>query len=80
MASNVKIEKIGEDECIILPKDALERLGWKVGDVVQLHIDDSCIELSKPSRASDEDFDRQMAAARYLMRKYRVALSALAKS
>jgi hypothetical protein len=80
MTTVLTIEQIDGEEYVILQKDALERLGWKAGDVVQLRVGDNCIELFKPPLATEEDFDCQLAAARVAMRKYHVALSALAKN
>ncbi|MCJ9669306.1 MULTISPECIES: AbrB/MazE/SpoVT family DNA-binding domain-containing protein [unclassified Neorhizobium] len=76
----ITIQKIGEDHGIALPQDILHRLGWKEGQVLELHIDDTGIELFDPKTISDEDFQRQFLAAKMAMRKYHVALSALAKS
>ncbi|PXA88046.1 AbrB family transcriptional regulator [Caulobacter sp. D4A] len=76
----ITIEKIGEDYGIILPRDVLEPLGWEEGRVLELHVDDTGVELFDPKVVSDEDFQRQLLTAKMAMRKYHVALSALAKS
>jgi bifunctional DNA-binding transcriptional regulator/antitoxin component of YhaV-PrlF toxin-antitoxin module len=80
MMTKIAIQKIGEDHCIIFPQDVLDRLGWKEGQVLELHADDTGIELFDPRKISDEDFHRQLLAAKVAMRKYHVALSALAKT
>ncbi|MGK9049952.1 AbrB/MazE/SpoVT family DNA-binding domain-containing protein [Neorhizobium petrolearium] len=80
MGTKVIIQKIGEDYGIVLPQGVLDRLGWKEGDALEIHADDTGIELFIPKTVSDEDLQRQLLAARMMMRKYRVALSALAKS
>lgn len=80
MGTKVVIQKIGEDYGIILPHGALDRLGWKEGDALEIHVDDTGVELFDPRTVSDEDFQRQLLAAKMAMRKYHVALSQLAKS
>ncbi|CAN7250351.1 AbrB/MazE/SpoVT family DNA-binding domain-containing protein [Neorhizobium sp. LjRoot104] len=76
----ITIQKIGENHSIILPQDVLDRLDWKEGQVLELHVDDTGVELFDPKTVSDDDFQRQLLAAKMAMRKYHVALSALAKS
>ncbi|EUB95011.1 SpoVT/AbrB domain-containing protein [Rhizobium sp. CF080] len=76
----ITIQKIGEDHGIVLPQEILDRLGWKEGQILELHVDDTGIELFDPKTVSDEDFQRQLLAAKMAMRKYHVTLSALAKS
>lgn len=69
------IRKIGNSEGIIIPKEILERLKLKDGDVVDLIESDSGVTI----RPGEERFERQMKIAREVMDKYRVALSKLAK-
>jgi bifunctional DNA-binding transcriptional regulator/antitoxin component of YhaV-PrlF toxin-antitoxin module len=76
----ITIQKIGEDHGIALPQEILDRLGWKEGQILELHVDDTGIELFDPKTVSDEDSQRQLLAAKMAMRKYHGALSALAKS
>jgi len=73
------IQKIGQNHVIVLPQEALVRLGWKEGQMLELRTDDTGIELFDPKTVSDEDFQRRLLFARMAMRKYHVALSALAK-
>ncbi|MDH7800456.1 MULTISPECIES: AbrB/MazE/SpoVT family DNA-binding domain-containing protein [unclassified Rhizobium] len=75
--------KIGEAEGIVIPKDMLERLDWKVGDVLDLRVDGNMLELRAAGCFDEEltdDFHRQLEHARSAMRKYHVALRTLAKS
>ncbi|MCC2609272.1 AbrB/MazE/SpoVT family DNA-binding domain-containing protein [Neorhizobium sp. Rsf11] len=80
MSTKATIQKIGEDYGIVLPQDVLDRLGWKEGHVLEIHADDTGMELFDPKNVSDEDFQRQLLAAKMAMRKYHVALSHLAKT
>lgn len=72
---NVTLRKIGNSEGVIIPKEALERLSLKAGDSLQL------IETGKGFALEpvDDVFERQMAAARKIMDKYKVALQKLAE-
>lgn len=72
----VKVRKIGNAEGVIIPRALLRKLGWKAGDQLELSATDDVISL----RALDPDLERQLEAARYLMEKYKVALSRLADS
>lgn len=72
----VKVRKIGNAEGVVIPKPLLKKLGWKAGDQLKRSATDNTIRL----RAIDPDFERQLEAARYLMEKYKVALSRLADS
>ncbi|KAA3504438.1 MULTISPECIES: AbrB/MazE/SpoVT family DNA-binding domain-containing protein [Rhizobium/Agrobacterium group] len=76
------IFEIGEAAGIIIPKDMLERLGWKIGDVLNLRIDGNVLDVRSASGVDEatDDFDRQLEHARSAMRKYHVALKTLAKS
>ncbi|WP_320199459.1 AbrB/MazE/SpoVT family DNA-binding domain-containing protein [Agrobacterium sp. rho-13.3] len=78
----VTVEKIGNSEGITIPAELMSRLGWKVGDVLELRADDKFIELTsaRDELEATDDLDRQLIAARKAMRKYRVALSKLANS
>lgn len=72
---NTVIRKIGNSEGIIIPKEILERLKVKSGDVVDFIETEEGVMI----RRGDERFERQMKIAREVMDKYRVALSKLAK-
>ncbi|EGL64987.1 SpoVT/AbrB family transcriptional regulatory protein [Agrobacterium sp. ATCC 31749] len=76
------LTKIGKDAGFAIPKDILDRLGWKVGDVLNLYFDGTVLELraDSVSEQSTDDFNRQLEHARHAMRKYHVALTELAKS
>lgn len=75
----VTIQKVDGGCGVVLPQDVLHRLGWKEGDVVELHSDDTGLELFAPKAIADEDFQRQMSPARTAMRKYYAALKELGK-
>ncbi|MBO9098004.1 MULTISPECIES: AbrB/MazE/SpoVT family DNA-binding domain-containing protein [Rhizobium] len=72
---NVIIRKIGNSEGVILPKEALQSLGLKSGDSLELREVENGFQLvhQKP------DLAEQLRAARIGMQKYRIALRELAK-
>lgn len=72
---NVTVRKIGNSEGIIIPKEVLDRLGLKAGDVLTLSEDGQKLELVP----EQTDLQEQLAAARRGMEKYKVALRELAK-
>ena len=72
---NVTIRKIGNSEGVIIPKEVLDRLGLKSGDVLEMRESSSGIELV----IEPADLAEQLKAARLGMQKYRVALRELAK-
>lgn len=72
---NVTVRKIGNSEGIIIPKEVLDRLGLKAGDVLTLSEDGQKLELVP----EQSDLQEQLAAARRGMEKYKVALRELAK-
>lgn len=71
----LKVIKIGNSAGVILPKEVLDRLGLELGDSLSCSQTPDGIALS----AKDPEFDRQMAHARSIMKRYRNALSELAK-
>lgn len=71
----VIIRKIGNSEGVVIPKEVLERLGLKTGDLLNLTSDGGTITLN-PVAA---DLSTQIEAARIGMEKYKVALRELAK-
>lgn len=72
---NATIRKIGNSEGIIIPKEALDRMGLKAGDTLEIREENGNIVLV-PEQA---DLAEQLKAARLGMEKYRVALKELAK-
>lgn len=72
---NVTVRKIGNSEGVILPKEVLERLNLKSGDTLELAEDGKQLTLSPV----DDQFERQMRAAREVMDQYKVALQKLAE-
>jgi len=71
----LKLVKVGNSTGVILPKEVLDRLKVSAGD--QLSITETPDGITLAPR--DEEFDRQMAAARDVMKRYRNALRELAK-
>jgi putative addiction module antidote len=71
----LKITKVGNSAAIILPKELLAQLEVAVGDMVSVNRTPRGIELTPP----ETDFDAQMAAARDVMERRKVALRELAK-
>jgi putative addiction module antidote len=75
MNKPLKIIKIGNSAGVILPKDLLDRLKLDVGDTLAVNQTPDGLSLS----TKDPEFDDQMARARTIMKRYRNALSELAK-
>lgn len=71
----LKLIKIGSSTGVILPKEVLARLHVELGDELSLSETPNGIEL----RPNEEDFEAQMAVARKVMEKRRLALRELAK-
>ena len=71
----MKLIPIGNSTGVIIPKEMLERLGTRQGDLVSALVTDKGIEL----RARDAEFEEQMEAARAVMHSRRRALRELAK-
>ena len=72
---NTILRKIGNSSGVILPKELIERMGLEIGDEIALIEKDGRVELVK----ADDDFNRQMEAARLGMKQYHDALAKLAK-
>jgi putative addiction module antidote len=75
MNTSLKITKVGNSAAIILPKEVLAHLECVVGDTLNMSKGTRKIELSAP----DSDFEEQMAAAREVMARRKLALRELAK-
>ncbi len=73
--TDVKIRKIGNSLGVILPKDILEALGAREGDVISFARGASGLVMS----VSDEDSRKLMAAADQIIEENRTVLKALAK-
>ena len=71
----LKIRRIGNSLGVILPKEALAKLGVGEGDELSIRDTADGVLLTP----FDDEFERQMAAARNLMHRYRNALRELAK-
>jgi putative addiction module antidote len=75
MNAQLKITKIGNSAGIILPKELLAHLATDVGESLSVVTTPRGIELS----AAEPDFETQMAAAREVMARRKLALRELAK-
>lgn len=75
MNTTLKIKKIGNSAGVILPKELLAQLGVEVGQQVSVTRTPRGIELS----GIKADFETQMAVAREVMVRRRLALRELAK-
>jgi putative addiction module antidote len=75
MNKPLKLIPIGNSTGVILPKELLRELGAEKGQSISYVRTPNGIEL----RASDPEFDRQMEAAREIMRKDRAILRELSK-
>jgi putative addiction module antidote len=75
MNKPLKIVRIGNSRGVILPKEELDRLNLDVGDTIDFGATPDGLNLT----TKGDDFNRQMAEARKIMKRYRNALSELAK-
>jgi putative addiction module antidote len=75
MNMSLKITKIGNSAGIILPKELLARLRVEVGESLSVVTTPRGIELT----TAEPDFETQMAAAREVMARRKLALRELAK-
>jgi putative addiction module antidote len=75
MAMTVKVIPVGNSSGVILPKETLARLNIQRGDTLYITEGPEGIRLSP----FDEDFARQMEAAREIMRENRDVLQRLAE-
>lgn len=76
MTMKTKVRKIGNSYGIVLPKEALQTMKVKEGDVLYLT---EAPENSLQVTAGDQQFDEIMDIAERGMRRYRNALRELAK-
>lgn len=75
MIMPLKVIEIGNSMGVVLPKELLKTLGAEAGDFVEATTHGNSIEL-KPHRP---DFEAQMAIAREVMERRKLALRELAK-
>ena len=76
MVLELKLRKIGNSVGIVLPKEALNKLGVEEGDSVMLTSgNDNSLNLAKPNSSVSE----QLRVAQDLMNRYRNTLRELAK-
>ncbi len=71
----IKIMAVGNSAGIILPKEALARLGVRKGDMVQLGFDGDTLCLLK----ADDTYNAALAAGRECFDRYATTLAALAE-
>lgn len=71
----VKLIQIGSSLGIVLPKEALQRLGFEKGDQVSLIETQEGYAIAKKGSA----YERQMASAAKIMDRYRNTLQKLAE-
>jgi len=70
------VRKSGENLTVVLPDDAVAKLGWSPGDVLSAEV----VEGSLKIRCIQTFHDRAMQFARRAMSKYRETFRALAKT
>ena len=75
MNKPLKLIPIGNSTGVILPKELLQQLGVGQGDSLLVAKTPGGVEL----RAGDPTFEKQMEAAREVMRRRKAALRELAK-
>jgi putative addiction module antidote len=73
--TTLKLTRIGNSVGVVLPKDVLARLRLEAGDAIYLSESPEGYRLTP----YDARFDKQMAAAREVMKRRRAALRELAK-
>ncbi|MFN4024826.1 MAG: AbrB/MazE/SpoVT family DNA-binding domain-containing protein [Hyphomonas sp.] len=73
--TRLKIRKIGNSLGVVLPKDVLDQLKVKEGDMLDVEPTDTGVRLS----VSDEEVDKLMQMAERIMEENREVLRALAK-
>jgi putative addiction module antidote len=71
----VKLIGIGDGVGVVLPRDMVEKLGLKEGDMLQAADRPDGVTLT----VTDPEFEAQLEVARRVMRKRRVLLRELAK-
>ena len=71
----LKLTQIGNSVGVVIPKEALARLKLGKGDTIYLTESPDGFRLTP----YHPDFEAQMAAARYVMKKHRDVLRQLAK-
>jgi len=71
----IKLRRVGNSLGVILPKEILDRYALQEGDDLELVAEDGKLVL----HTTDVNFQRQIAAARIVMEKYKVALKKLAE-
>ena len=71
----LKLTQVGNSVGLILPKDALARLHLEKGDILYLTETPNGYRIT----VTDPSFEKQMTAARKIMKKYRNTLAELAK-
>jgi putative addiction module antidote len=72
---NTVVRKIGNSEGIIVPKEMLDRLGFKTGDKLTIVAASDGLRVTR----ADSELALQLEAAREGMVKYKAALRELAK-
>ncbi|MFL6858417.1 MAG: AbrB/MazE/SpoVT family DNA-binding domain-containing protein [Allosphingosinicella sp.] len=75
MIYKLKIEKIGSAAGLVLPQEALDHLGARVGQTLIATKTAGGVELV----LAPTEFEAQMRVAREVMRRHRQALGELAK-
>ena len=75
---NVVIRKIGNSEGVILPREILEHLNVRAGDVLAMTEQEGALHL-RPLADDPAEFERKMTVARERMKKYETAYRVLAK-
>jgi putative addiction module antidote len=73
--ATLKVTQVGNSLGLILPREVVERLKLEKGDDVAMVATANGIEITP----FDPDFDKKMATARRVTRRYRNALRELAK-
>jgi putative addiction module antidote len=73
--ASVRLRSVGNSVGVVFPKELLTRLGLREGDTLHVVEGPDGLRLTR----ADPDFERQMEAAREVMRRRRTVLRELAK-
>lgn len=71
----IRLRRVGNSLGVILPKGILDRYALQEGDDLELVAEEGKLTL----HATDVNFQRQIATARIVMEKYKIALKKLAE-
>lgn len=72
----LQLRRIGEQLVCVLPDEAVARLGWGSGDIVDLSVDENSLKIVRTQTAHDHAMD----IAHKVMDEYHSVFETLAKT